>query len=190
MTEIYSLLPPICEKLRIGVPELYDIRDQEMNAGTTGTVNPCIYVTSNLVQQLSLKQIAGVLVHECGHIACKPSCRWKRGRNSRRRHGIGQSCRRSCTACHGAGICRITCIPHKNTDRIPSSFFPARFFLTPAPGAACKAAACSDPPWRPAGRQRRIFPAPQGEAKRTDSGCTTSDPRGGHTRDCGEWRFD
>ncbi|PNH18626.1 hypothetical protein B6K86_08455 [Lachnospiraceae bacterium] len=71
MKEIYSLLPPICEKLRIQVPELYYIRDREMNAGTTGTTNPCIYVTSNLVQHLSSEQIASVLAHECGHIACK-----------------------------------------------------------------------------------------------------------------------
>ncbi len=71
MPEIYRLLPPICEKLGIEVPELYYIRDKEMNAATMGTTNPCIYVTSGLVKHLSLDQIASVLAHECGHIACK-----------------------------------------------------------------------------------------------------------------------
>ncbi len=71
MPEIYRLLPPICEKLGIEVPELYYIRDKEMNAATMGTTNPCIYVTSGLVKHLSLEQIASVLAHECGHIACK-----------------------------------------------------------------------------------------------------------------------
>ena len=71
MPEIYNLLPPICEKLGIDVPELYYIRDKEMNAATMGTTNPCIYVTSALVKHLSLEQIASVLAHECGHIACK-----------------------------------------------------------------------------------------------------------------------
>jgi Zn-dependent protease with chaperone function len=71
MPEIHRLLPPICEKLGIEVPELYYIRDKEMNAATMGTTNPCIYVTSGLVKHLSLNQIASVLAHECGHIACK-----------------------------------------------------------------------------------------------------------------------
>ncbi len=71
MPEIYRLLPPICEKLGIEVPELYYVRDKEMNAATMGTTNPCIYVTSGLVKHLSLDQIASVLAHECGHIACK-----------------------------------------------------------------------------------------------------------------------
>ena len=71
MPEIYRLLPPICEKLGIEMPELYYIRDKEMNAATMGTTNPCVYVTSGLVKRLSLEQIASVLAHECGHIACK-----------------------------------------------------------------------------------------------------------------------
>ena len=71
MPEIYRLLPPICKKLGIEMPELYYIRDKEMNAATMGTTNPCVYVTSGLVKRLSLEQIASVLAHECGHIACK-----------------------------------------------------------------------------------------------------------------------
>lgn len=71
MPEIYNLLPPICEKLGIVVPELYYVRDKEMNAATIGTTNPCIYVTSGLVKHLSPDLISSVLAHECGHIACK-----------------------------------------------------------------------------------------------------------------------
>ena len=71
MPEIYNLLPPICEKLGIAVPELYYIRRKELNAATFGTTNPCIYVTSGLVKHLSPDLISSVLAHECGHIACK-----------------------------------------------------------------------------------------------------------------------
>lgn len=71
MPEIYRLLPPICEKLGIAVPELYYVKNEEMNAATMGTCNPCICVTSGLVSHLSAAQIASVLAHECGHIACK-----------------------------------------------------------------------------------------------------------------------
>ncbi len=71
MPEIYHLLPPICEKLGIEVPELYYVRNKEMNAATIGTVSPCIYVTSGLVKHLPLDQIASILAHECGHIACR-----------------------------------------------------------------------------------------------------------------------
>ena len=71
MPEIYQLLPPICEKLGIDVPELYYIRNKMMNAATAGVTAPYIYVTSELVKKLSPEQISGVLAHECGHIACK-----------------------------------------------------------------------------------------------------------------------
>ena len=71
MPEIYNLLPPICEKLGIDIPELYYVKSKEMNAATIGTTNPCIYVTSELVEKVPIKLIASVLAHECGHIACK-----------------------------------------------------------------------------------------------------------------------
>ena len=71
MPEIYNLLPPICQKLGIDVPGLYYILDKEMNAGTIGTTNPCVYITSGLAKHLPLNQTASILAHECGHIACK-----------------------------------------------------------------------------------------------------------------------
>jgi len=69
--EVYNLLPPICEKLGIEVPELYYVKSKEMNAATCGNTKPYIYVTSALVRRMKPEMIASVLAHECGHIACK-----------------------------------------------------------------------------------------------------------------------
>lgn len=71
MPEVYGLLPPICEQLDIDTPELYYVRDKRANAATFGSVHPCIYVTSGLVNKLPLNLLPSVLAHECGHIACK-----------------------------------------------------------------------------------------------------------------------
>ena len=71
MPEVYRLLPPICEKLGIAVPELYYITSDEINAATMGTANPVIYLTSSICEKLSEKQLSSVLAHECGHIACR-----------------------------------------------------------------------------------------------------------------------
>ena len=73
MPEVYGLLPPICEQLGIDTPELYYVRDRQANAATFGSVHPCIYVTSGLVNKLPLNLLPSVLAHECGHIACKHS---------------------------------------------------------------------------------------------------------------------
>ena len=69
--EVYNLLPPICEKLDIEVPELYYEESKEMNACTGGTTKPFIIVSSELVEKCSSEQISSALAHECGHIACK-----------------------------------------------------------------------------------------------------------------------
>lgn len=71
MPEIYNLLPPICEKLGIEIPELYYVRSKEMNVATGGSVNPYIFVTSELVEKIPTELIASVLAHECGHISGK-----------------------------------------------------------------------------------------------------------------------
>lgn len=73
MPEVYGLLPPICEQLGIDAPELYYVKDKHPNAATFGSTNPCIYVTSGLVNTLPLNLLPSVLAHECGHIACKHS---------------------------------------------------------------------------------------------------------------------
>jgi len=73
MPEIYNLLPPICEKLGIAVPELYFVQSNEMNAATGGCTNPYIFITSALIEKTPIHLISSVLAHECGHIACKHS---------------------------------------------------------------------------------------------------------------------
>lgn len=69
--EIYNMLPPICEKLEISVPELYYVKSKEINAATGGSTNPYIFVTSEMVEKVPTDLIGTALAHECGHIACK-----------------------------------------------------------------------------------------------------------------------
>ncbi len=69
--KIYELLPPICEKLGIAVPDIYYVKENHMNAFTVGSTEPVICVTSRLVSELPPKLISSALAHECRHIACK-----------------------------------------------------------------------------------------------------------------------
>ena len=71
MPEIYELLPPVCERLGIETPELYYVKEKQPNAATFGSVQPCIYVTSGLVNTLPRALLPSVFAHECGHIACR-----------------------------------------------------------------------------------------------------------------------
>lgn len=71
LPEVYNLLPPICEKLGIDIPELYYKKSNIPNAATFGSKNPFIVINSKLVNKLSPELLANVLAHECGHIACK-----------------------------------------------------------------------------------------------------------------------
>ena len=73
MSEYYQLLPPICEKLGIDIPELYLELDVNPNAYTFGDTKPFIVVTSGLFETLPEELIPTVLAHECGHIACHHS---------------------------------------------------------------------------------------------------------------------
>jgi len=69
---IYGLLPPICEKLGIEVPELYLQMHSTPNAYTIGDHHNYIVVTSGLVDCLSdFNELSAALAHECGHIACR-----------------------------------------------------------------------------------------------------------------------
>lgn len=70
LPEIYNMLPPICEKLEIPVPELYLENDPEINAYTSGDKTPCIVLTSGLITHCSQDVIRTVMAHECGHIVC------------------------------------------------------------------------------------------------------------------------
>lgn len=68
--ELYELLPPVCETLGIGEPELYVELDRQPNAYTIGDREALVVVTSGLLETLSLEEVSVVLAHECGHIAC------------------------------------------------------------------------------------------------------------------------
>lgn len=70
MPKYYNMLPPICEKLGIDVPELYVKLDVTPNAYTYGDTNPFIVITSGMFETLPDELIPTVLAHECGHIAC------------------------------------------------------------------------------------------------------------------------
>ena len=71
MPEYHNMLPPICEKLGIEVPELYMKLDVIPNAYTYGDTKPFIVMTSGLIETIPEKLIPTVLAHECGHIACR-----------------------------------------------------------------------------------------------------------------------
>lgn len=70
LSEYYDMLPPICEKLRIEVPELYLELNVNPNAYTSGDTTPFIVITSGLLETLPHELIPTVLAHECGHIDC------------------------------------------------------------------------------------------------------------------------
>ena len=67
MPEIYNLLPPICQKLGIAVPDLYYVNSDQINAMTGGNQNPYIILTSKLVKKLPPEMISSVLAHCCGY---------------------------------------------------------------------------------------------------------------------------
>ena len=70
MAKYYAMLPPICEKLGIEVPELYVELNVKPNAYTYGDTKPFIVLTSGLFKTIPDELIPTVIAHECGHIAC------------------------------------------------------------------------------------------------------------------------
>lgn len=70
LSKYYDMLPPICEKLGIDVPDLYLELDVNPNAYTSGDTKPFIVMTSGLLETMPEELIPTVLAHECGHIAC------------------------------------------------------------------------------------------------------------------------
>ena len=80
LPKYYNMLPPICERLGIDVPELYLTLDVKANAGTYGDSKPFIVITSGLIETLPDELIPTVLAHECGHIACRHSLYTTMGR--------------------------------------------------------------------------------------------------------------
>ena len=80
LPKYYEMLPPICEKLGIEVPELYLELDVVPNAYTAGDTKPFIVMTSRLLETMPEELIPTVLAHECGHIACRHSLYTTMGR--------------------------------------------------------------------------------------------------------------
>ena len=70
MRKYYDMLPPICEKLGIAVPDLYIKMDVNPNAYTSGDTKPFIVLTSGLLERFDDELVKTVIAHECGHIAC------------------------------------------------------------------------------------------------------------------------
>ncbi len=70
MSKYYDMLPPICEKLGIKVPEIYVELDVNPNAYTYGDTNPFIVLHSGIFETVPEELIPTVIAHECGHIAC------------------------------------------------------------------------------------------------------------------------
>lgn len=70
LSKYYEMLPPICEKLGIEIPELYLTLNVVPNAWTGGDTKPFIVMTSGLLETMPEELIPTVLAHECGHIAC------------------------------------------------------------------------------------------------------------------------
>lgn len=71
LPEIYDLLPPICRKLGIEVPEFYLQMNPFPNAYTLGDSIISVTVTSGLLESLNKSEVKSALAHECGHIACR-----------------------------------------------------------------------------------------------------------------------
>lgn len=70
LPKYYNMLPPICERLGIDVPDLFLSLDVNPNAYTAGDNKPFIVITSGLLETMPEELIPTVLAHECGHIAC------------------------------------------------------------------------------------------------------------------------
>ena len=70
LKKYYDMLPPICDKLGIEVPDLFLQMNPVPNSYTSGDTRPFIVVTSGLLETLPEELIPTVLAHECGHIAC------------------------------------------------------------------------------------------------------------------------
>ena len=57
--------------LGIKEPEVYVVGNGEPNAYTSGIKSPFIVISQELLRRISPDEAAGILAHECGHIACE-----------------------------------------------------------------------------------------------------------------------
>lgn len=72
LPKIYNLLPPICEKFGIDVPDFYLQQHPQPGAVTTGDKRCFIVITSGLIESVEdSRELQSILAHECGHILCR-----------------------------------------------------------------------------------------------------------------------
>ena len=72
LPEIYNLLPPICGKFGIELPEFYMTMNPMPNAWTIGDKRKFIVLTSGLLDHITDKgELQAIIAHECGHIVCR-----------------------------------------------------------------------------------------------------------------------
>lgn len=57
--------------LGIHEPDVFVVGNGEPNAYTSGIKNPFIVISQELLRRVSPDEAAGILAHECGHIACE-----------------------------------------------------------------------------------------------------------------------
>ena len=60
----------ICSTLGISEPDVYVIGRGEPIAYTSGIKKPFIVISTELLRRVSPDEAAGIIAHECGHIAC------------------------------------------------------------------------------------------------------------------------
>lgn len=70
MAKYYNMLPPICDKLNIDIPDMYLELDVYPNSYTWGDTHPYIVITSGLIETIPDELIPTIIAHECGHVAC------------------------------------------------------------------------------------------------------------------------
>ncbi|MBR0138097.1 MAG: M48 family metallopeptidase [Erysipelotrichaceae bacterium] len=70
LKKYHDMLPPICEKLGIQVPDLFLHLDTVPKSWTAGDTKPFIVITSGLLETIPEHLLPTVLARECGHIAC------------------------------------------------------------------------------------------------------------------------
>ena len=69
LPEIWAMLIAVRDRLAIPfTPDLYISNSEELNAFTTGVVNPVIVLTSMLVDSMEDEELVFVIAHEMGHI--------------------------------------------------------------------------------------------------------------------------
>lgn len=69
-SDIYEMARDCAKRLGIGVPNVYIIHDQSINASTyaSDTVTPTIVIHSGMVERMTPGELKCVIGHECGHV--------------------------------------------------------------------------------------------------------------------------